>query len=155
MSANAVPAEEIKTILTMGRQKKPVILIMEKTGRCKQTIYKILRRHGVPVSRERISNSLEYKREMQAVIRRIERGETLRTIAESLGVSQSTISQRLDAYYRKEEEEKYYGLMIQPQNDPRSIVCQQIQTCADKRCHMHEKCPAYRNFIKKYHKRGD
>lgn len=152
MSANAVPQDEVKKIVEMGRANKPVMLIMEETGRHKQTIYKILRRHGVPVSRERITNSLKYKQQMEQIIRKVEQGVTLSKIAADMGMSQSTISQRLAKYYEKEKEEKFYWLMRKPKDDPRSAECQKIDVCQHSRCHMHEKCPAYHNYLRKYHK---
>lgn len=32
-------------------------------------------------------------------------------------------------------------------NDPRSAVCQKIQRCSHHQCHLHERCPAYENYL--------
>ncbi|HFE38841.1 MAG TPA: hypothetical protein ENK06_10560 [Gammaproteobacteria bacterium] len=33
--------------------------------------------------------------------------------------------------------------------DPRSVVCQKIKRCSHRRCHLHQRCPAYKNYIQR------
>lgn len=38
--------------------------------------------------------------------------------------------------------------------DHRSRVCLQIERCSHTRCHMHAKCPAYREWVETYTNKG-
>ncbi len=71
----------------------------------------------------------------------VDKGMTLAQISKAIGISYSTAHDWYNKLDLIRDENREEG------DDPRSAVCKQIQSCSHKRCYLHTRCPAYRNYV--------
>ncbi len=113
-------------------------------SRPESTIRTYLSRNGIKVRR---NNKIYTERMMQQVHQILESGATMRIAAEAIGVNLNYLRQAYNAYHIGLLQKK--SLIHFDKTDPRSAVCQTIEYCSHKTCHMHEKCPSYLAYQEK------
>jgi len=80
---------------------------------------------------------------ISTIYRLYDKGIPVVNIARRLEIDPKTVYKYLDR-----RSTRAIGRKFRP-GDPRSEICQRINFCTHSRCHLHNRCPAYLNYLNK------